>query len=52
MLMVKKEGDEKITNEESIFAQMVQKSGENMSKKIFETARKKYYETVKNKKDM
>jgi len=41
-LMVEKEGDREMTNKEGLFAEMVQKSGENMAKKIFEIAMNKF----------
>jgi len=43
MLLVEKEGDRAISNGSGLFAEMVQKSGENMAKKIFEVAMNKYF---------
>ena len=42
MLMVKNKGDQSITETGGLFAEMVLKSGDNMSKKIFEIARNKF----------
>ena len=42
-LLVEKIGDEKINRKDSIFADMVKSTGENMANKIFEIARHHFY---------
>lgn len=45
LLLVNNEGDKRITNTEGIFAKMVTSAGESMSRRIFDIAYKKYFET-------
>jgi len=42
-LMVRTEGDRRITNTDGIFAKMVLSTGDSMSRRIFDIAYKKYY---------
>ena len=47
LLLVENENDTRITKKDGVFAKMVLDSGEAMSRRIFEIARKTYFENIK-----